>query len=375
MRHITMFLLVAFSSSCSLESEPGLPVIEFESCETISPKDMFSGCELTLLKEDGNPFYGNISELRVFDNIVLIKDDRNIIYLFDKNGNLISSSNRVYGNGHGEYSIMMGFTYNIFSNMVEILTPQNILFYDNSFQFIKSTKLPTRNARPGMLGFLFGNIYDLSSDIHLLIPTSNSENNKIYFYNSISESLEDAIGFEQDMIAKITMQNNCFSKVGNEIFFYPPLVSNYLYKLEIDSKTITRSIRLDFGKNGLTRSHVENAENEKQFLLSCDYEFPVSMLYSDNYYISLIKKGNTIRDWYTIIFDKTKHVGYKIKMKKDEYLTFPTIVECKNNVLFSYSSGDAVLSLINEMGMPARDDIKADCLYIVKYFLPIDNFK
>ena len=215
MLHIQKYLVILVFAlsfvSCKDNDDAHCPVINLGEAQEITEQELFSKVEVIPLQNKGDIILSNISQMVVSDQYLLVKDSRNIIYVYTKDGALVSTSLRKIGNGTGEYSVVTAFGFNRHTKNIEVLTPQNLLCYNVHFDFIKKVQLPTKWSNTGNGMLFFGQIYDLSKERHVLVPTSISKDcDKMFIFNSANSKVEKELDFSDGFIAGVNMQEQCF---------------------------------------------------------------------------------------------------------------------------------------------------------------------
>lgn len=377
-------LIVNFSlislSSCKKHEDVQCPAIHLEQAKDGSVKELFSKVEVVALENKDDFFLSGVNTLFVTKDYYVVSDSRNIIYVYNKAGKLLSDSRNKIGKGPNEYSIVTAFSVNPFTKMIEVATPQHLLFYDSHFNLVKKLEIPTKPSNNNGENFLFyGHIYDFSDHLHALIPTSVSKNhNSVFIFDSSTSKITKQIDLSEDYIAGINMQEHCFFDNGAAtIGFVPPFFTGHFYAFDKKTQTLSKSYTLDFGANGLKQADVEhygnNQEKLQSFLMSTDKEIPVNVLETENYLISIVKKGNDLHNWYSCFYNKSSHDIWKIASYTGKKKNFPIIKFTDRNHLYCAVDKATLASLLDSMkeqgvnlecNSPLQDD-----MFILEYTL------
>lgn len=365
--------------SCVSKKGDNVDTIVLESKTIKTSNEFFSEIEVIPLREsDNTPYLSNVSKMEVFDDGLLLCDNRGVLSFFSHNGRQLSSSNSKIGNGAGEYVTLTAFTYNSFSKNIEVVTPQSILFYDKDFNLVSQSPIPSKFPDGIDGGVFFGYIYDISVSKHLLIPNSVSENKyEIYVFDSSKDKVIRKVSFSEDVMAGITMQGICFFKKSQDnLYFSPPCVSHHLYTFDTQNMHLTKRLKLSPGENGVKEDEIKSRENDerelKDFLMRTEEGIMVKALQSQDKDIFLIKKGNRIRDWEILIYDKIKKEMAKLLLFKNGKASFPMPYTLYNNYLYAIAEYDDINSFcegfdeekIKVIEKPTQEDI-----VIIKYKL------
>lgn len=371
-------VILLLSVSCQQQKEDNSPVINLENAKESSVSDVFSKMEIIpLTMQDGN-FLGNVERMLVSDKYFVVSDSRQIISVFDKTGKFVSSSEDKIGNGHEEYSIIMGYSYNPYSNSIEILTPAHLLCYDMNFNLLKKIKLPTQIAKSKDSGIMFGHIYDLSDHLHVLIPTSTSRGTTgmLVFDSSSTETLKN-IDYEKDEIAKINMQSDCFfQRKGSDVTFVPPIDAEYIYNFDATTLECSRKYKIAVGSNFLTRKDLEdfgsNEEKKNQYLMNMDKGIPVAKMEVSKAIIFHVKKGNSLLGWYTIFYDKASGKLKKVNLYSSKKKILPLIKSVDAQSLYAYVEKQDLSSMTEQwaqMGCKIEGKTLNGDGFVIKYTL------
>lgn len=383
MLHIQKYLiilLVALSfASCKDKDEADCPVINLGEVQEITEQELFSKVEVIPLQNKGDVLLSNISQMVVSDQYILVKDSRNIIYVYTKDGVLVSNSLRKIGNGTGEYSVVTAFGFNSHTNNIEVLTPQNLLCYDVHFDFLKKVQLPTKWSNTGKGMLFFGQIYDLSQERHVLVPTSISkDSNKMYIFNSSTSKVENELDFDDGYIAGINMQEQCFFENSSKgLIIVPPFVTRYLYTLDKENLELSKAYKIVNGNNGLQASDLDNMENDEEgqqrFLMSTEKEIPVTTLETQKHISFSIKKGSDLKKWFMLFYNKSSHKVGRINCFSNKEMVFPIVKNADRTSLYAVVEQTDLAAILSHLD---KSNIKVDYektrksdYYVLKYTL------
>lgn len=369
------FIVLACCVSCANTADEKLPTVFLDRYKERNVSEVFAEINMIPLKEDSVPFFKDIDNLEANEKFFIAKDKANDIYLFDKKGLLVSSSRGKRGKGAGEYTVMTGYSYNPYSDKIEVLTPTSMIIYSTDFSVEKIVPLPTTNFSENTAGRFFSRIFDLSEDRHILIPTSTSEHaNRMYIFNSSRANIESEIDYSDEVWADITMQHTCFFKCDeNGTLFCPPAISNYIYKLRGDLTDIERAACVDFGENGLNADMLatHSRENEKsEFLLQCKNDVPVRFLKAERSYCITVKRGSKITDWYTQFYIGNDSIGQRVYWYDGKSHVFPLVSCVYNNSYYAIARSEDVYQYASSMGVDMDEgSLGEDLAYILEYKL------
>ncbi len=335
--------------------------ISFSNVPYCESKDILSEVEIIPLTFSDINYPKNIKNFYVFKDKTIVQDIRNYIFIFDPNGFPLSNSVGKIGNGPGEYSIVTGYAYNPYSSLIEIVTPDKMLFYDDSFNYIKGVKVPSSAGGEGKKPVYFQFVYDISDSEHFIIPSGISENSdEIWLFNSESGEVMKKISFGRGAVASISMQDHCFFKSDNSILFTPPLLSKYIFEITPDDNYNLKPIYEykymadgeDFNK--LIDFREANEKNAYQLLMS-DLPIPVRTVITDKYIIETVKQGNDVKNMYALFYDRISGNVKKCHLYNDSSIILPLLGYSDNTHVYSIIEGNKAKEFVSNI---ERQDIK-----------------
>ena len=302
---------------------------------------MFADVELTELAYDGKFYPKTIARMFIESDKIFIGDNNDNVYVYSLEGSPISSSLSMRGEGPGEHPFSMGFSWNPHSGLIEILTPESMMFYDEQFNFVKSSKLETRVGKKDRKCIMFCSIFDITSDLHLLSPTSASERPLRYvIYNSAEEKNVGEISYEDDVWWYSNMQyNNFFKMPDGQIICHPGALLPYSYVFDSEKITLSKLIELKSCRDEITREDVSqisgNDATIADYLIECDKSIPVTTIITPGKLLVTFKRGNSIRSFFTVIFNRNTDESSEYKFYDGDERIFPTIMDATEDYAYS----------------------------------------
>ena len=325
MNHSTLFyvrIVTAFSclisasmQSCSTDEPSPVKIVDVSDCKDCSVYEMFDSLEVISLDDQPDALLGTFPRLKDCQDYFIVEKHPNF-YIFEKNGNLVASTQRILGHGQGEASSMIGCSYNPYSKQIEILTFGALLKYDLGLNYISehslpcdmgNAKNPSKNA-----GSWFQYIYDLSSTEHLLMASSSLGNNRtIFFFDSKENKISGQISINDAVISTYcSQQRDCFYRDGEQTYICPPYIMNQFYSFDSKTRSLSPVVQLDFGVKTLTcdditphtsRDYMENQQQVFDFLwFHCDKHFPLQYAITGNRLFVLVHGGVMLDNWYLL---------------------------------------------------------------------------
>lgn len=360
---ISLFITFAVTS-CSDKSNNLDSVTSIAANHAVNVKvdSLLQTLDVIPLELNADHYPYGVKNMIATDSIFIIFDNKNLVYIYGKDGKYISDSANKIGRGAGEYSIVTAMSYNKYNNCIEIATPSNLLFYDKEFNLVKTCNLPTKKSKDGLDGLFFGFIHDISDHEHLLIPESIlDDNRKIIHYDSDSDNVIKIVEYKQDVIVDISMQFNCFHEISeNKFAFTPPGITNYIYSFNPDNGSIDKMYHINYGPNCITKSNIENISTDNERLkfdiLNSDKTLPLKTMFCGNRLVIIFKDGNSLRNFHTIVWDLKNNNGYKIDTYNNNRFSFPVIDYSDNNFLYTVVDSENLPQLMQEIS-PSKIEI------------------
>lgn len=320
--HIHGFILIilVFAISCTeRESYENITNIHYSENEDLPMENFIDRIEIIPLETDSMNLIDQYHKIEFYDDFggYLIVDKRQTVYLFTKEGNFISCSQKCRGDGPDQYNILVDAVYNPYNKSIEILNPFGSIYsYDLSFNFLGKRDLQDKSIHT------FSRFYPLNEDSYILLPTLLGEKDAIICFCDYSRqgiiSVED---YTADFISTLTMNQNPFVRLNGELYFLPLCLDYNIYRIDEDACKLSKYISYTFGENinkedlekrfGDMSDQKSDEESLKRsfavmgkvndYLLQSDTPIPVIKQMNDSYlYFYVINNG--VRE--TVIYDR-----------------------------------------------------------------------
>ena len=353
-----LFVLVA--ESC-LNRQPVSPFhgnvvsVDMDRIADIEMSDLFDKIELTCLENSDSTLLDSCMDLKVFVSArdsslyYLYCDSKGIISVFDDTGRFVSSSKKRYGKGHGEYQILMDYTYNRITDCIDLLTPTAIVSYDLDFNHIVSTSVTQHK------NCYYGKIAAVSSQMYLLEHTSVSpRRNIMYLYDREKDKVMKEISYEADVISALTQNVSPIRRVGGCLFFSPQATSYHSYTIDTVNWTLKPIWQMDFGSRNIYSRSLKNMDEREQLdYLAFEADFPLPLRnFMD--YSSLISQIRYKQQYYTCFINLSSEkeaivsnvVLVANKMKDNKKL--PLFSHFDGKVLYALAPYSSVVEMTNQ---------------------------
>lgn len=348
-------------------------VYRIEDTDKTPIAEIFSTIELIPLEFAGNDYPNSVQDLRICDGRLLIKDNHNTIYAFADDGRYYGCSNNVLGQGPEEYAISMGYGWNSITQSIEIITPNELLCYDDHFKTLRQkSKIPTTIGKNCLL---FNNIYDISSTQHLLIPTGISEQPfGVFLYDSANEKISKIFSYDKDVIAPQNMQGLCFVEtVADGVLFCPPALSEYIYGFNPEDLSFYRKIRTQLGRDYIGSTNIPKEVHTDSEIFTSGKYLLLKKLVSGNRVLFLFSSGLNAKNMHITIVDRvSESVPRTLSLFQGEYLKLPIMYFMDNDYAYSVLDIETIreqpflLSELRNIGTHP-DSIESDSFVLLKY--------
>lgn len=368
---ITISLICLVFASCNDANLKNAEiVIPIQTSKVSNYQDVFARQEILELPNDKDACMAKIDRTQVYDDYFVFRDNKDIIYVFDKNGTLISNSKSVHGKGNGEYYICLAYSYNKYNHNIEIVVPDGIMFYDMNFHFINKVKYNDKKLESCM----FNHIYDLGNYRHLLLcPLEDDRGSKYYVYDSKQQKMILSKDYPIEC-KNITMQEQC---VSDDNFIAFPCLNYSFYELNAEDYGYKGLVTFDFGDKKFNTEGYEgnkSADRIREDLLRSTKAMPLRTFKSGDIIATLIKEGPKREDYKTALINiKTKK--YAVLQNVAEKHAFPMMDYFKNGIIYACVSADELDTYVIEGLLDSKSkDIYAkrsvdSNYYILKYYL------
>lgn len=329
--------------------------VDMDRIADIEMSDLFDKIELTCLENSDSTLLDSCKDFKVFVSVrdsslhYLYCDNKGIISVFDDTGHFVSSSRKRYGKGHGEYQILMDYTYNRFTDCIDLLTPTAIISYDLDFNHVVST-LVTQHK-----DCFYGRIAAVSAQSYLLEHTSVSpRRNIVYLYDRDKDKVTKEISYEADVISALTQTVSPVRQVGDCLFFSPQATSYYGYSVDTVNWTLKPIWQMDFGSKNIDSRSLKNMDEREQLdylAFEADYPLPLRNFMD---YSSLISQIRYKQQYYTCfinLFSEKEAIMSSVvlvanKMKDNKRL--PLFSHFDGKVLYALAPYSSVVEMTNQ---------------------------
>lgn len=331
MKNIILFCLLGLVVSCTpKQSEHEV----FQDVEVISVKDaikddmsILDSIEIIPLENDDRALMKEFNSFKYWkeQKIYLIIDSRQFVFLFDENGNYISSSNACRGEGPHDYLMATDATYNPYSDVVEIYSAAGngiIHRYDLSFNWIENRILPKENDFVGM------KMDVLEKDMYAFEPVRDREEDftiRLCDFSIGKSPLSENIPLiGEGYVSTLTMMQQSFSRCDSVLYYAPYFMDYHIYEFCLPQREFKPVYELDLGdkvtKEALDKKMGGQIKSKDfdflwkkcEYLLSSQYMLPIIRMIDESFvYACCIQNQET----YHLIHDRKTKKTYFLSPK------------------------------------------------------------
>lgn len=335
--------------------------------------DVFSDVEITPLQYGGDNYPQSVSTLQLGDSVIVISDNNNIAHIFNRDGNPISCSSKMMGEGPEEFPFSMCATFNPHNHTIEVVSPYKMYVYDLDMNFIRSIKLPTYVGKGTQESLFFTYIYDISKNIHAVRPTDSDS--KIHIYDSEKNQITAEFDYGDDIICSINSQSKQFFEITDELtYFVPGAMTYFVYSFSKRDYTIKKEIELSMGDKGITRQYIKDLNLDKAslayHLLSSEKDMLISTMPMSDKLLTTLKHGNTLRDMYYVFIDRKTGNKIRVNIYENRRYKAPMFNNVSEGYAYAVIAKEDLLerpAVLLDKAAPNLRDFDDDTLLLLKY--------
>ncbi len=186
--------------------------IDLKSEFVKNTSEIFEEVKFIQLKTDTNNYIGEVSSLKIFENIFVVFDEmQEALFLFDINGNILNTIKNI-GRGPGEYLSISD--YNIIDNYLYILTNRaNIDKYTLQGEFIE--RIGTSDN--------FIDQFQIDNDKYVTLSKLDDAEKRIFIFDNEMNFLDKQLPYKDKNVPLFNFWPElAMTKNNNEIYFYLP---------------------------------------------------------------------------------------------------------------------------------------------------------
>ena len=327
--------------------------------------------------------YGKVMYDKETDVYAVYTRDQ-VIFTFSGNGDFISNSKKMQGQGPDEYYMVVDMKFNPYLKGIDLLNPYGTIYtYSSDFKLLGRRKIKPE--------FPIDHLMALNLEEYIFTYPFLWTNQEVAFANLKTQQVYNA-DYSGTISSGNSMAKDCFYKIGDDFYFIPPGINYYFYRIDTKGMKLIPIMYLDFGDLEIKEADLPgramgkrvDSDEERARVVKEAQERAQFLRHSNNHIVPLIKFFND--DYVYVYFVKsTQGTGsnfiYNRKTKKS-FLTKedkPFIMNfcfgIVDNVLLSIRQPEYVSRLVDRRLMSTEEIYKMEQLkeddnpVIIKYYL------
>ena len=327
--------------------------------------------------------YGKVMYDKETDVYAVYTRDQ-VIFTFSGNGDFISNSKKMQGQGPDEYYMVVDMKFNPYLKGIDLLNPYGTIYtYSSDFKLLGRRKIKPE--------FPIDHLMALNLEEYIFTYPFLWTNQEVAFANLKTQQVYNA-DYSGTISSGNSMAKDCFYKIGDDFYFIPPGINYYFYRIDTKGMKLIPIMYLDFGDLEIKEADLPgramgkrvDSDEERARVVKEAQERAQFLRHSHNHIVPLIKFFND--DYVYVYFVKsTQGAGsnfiYNRKTKKS-FLTKedkPFIMNfcfgIVDNVLLSIRQPEYVSRLVDRRLMSTEEIYKMEQLkeddnpVIIKYYL------
>ncbi len=327
--------------------------------------------------------YGKVMYDKETDVYAVYTRDQ-VIFTFSGNGDFISNSKKMQGQGPDEYYMVVDMKFNPYLKGIDLLNPYGTIYtYSSDFKLLGRRKIKPE--------FPIDHLMALNLEEYIFTYPFLWTNQEVAFANLKTQQVYNA-DYSGTISSGNSMAKDCFCKIGDDFYFIPPGINYYFYRIDTKGMKLIPIMYLDFGDLEIKEADLPgramgkrvDSDEERARVVKEAQERAQFLRHSNNHIVPLIKFFND--DYVYVYFVKsTQGAGsnfiYNRKTKKS-FLTKedkPFIMNfcfgIVDNVLLSIRQPEYVSRLVDRRLMSTEEIYKMEQLkeddnpVIIKYYL------
>lgn len=383
MRDVLFFSLVLLLCACSgKQNTEYLEIIPIKVNKVSTDVSSFiEKMEIVPLETNDSSLFKSYQKMVYSQELDLyaILDNNYNVYLFSGDGKFVSSSEKVRGEGPGEYQLIVDMKFNPYLKTIDLLNPYGRIYsYDKLFNLVSLKDLEQKEE-------VFTHFMPISKDKYLFSPPPTRDAGNIYMAD-LTQKKTKKMNYDNVILSIINMDRETFYDINGQFYFIPKGINYYCYQVDTIKQELIPIIKFDFGKEeieestlpGAGRNEAEKASelfakqmDERRFYLEeSDHYLPLIKFFNDDFaYVYFIKHRKSS------CFIYNRKTGESFLRRQDNPLRMPFHFAIQDNVLLSIADPYDMSKYINENLMSKEDIAKVEALkdddnpVIIKYYL------
>lgn len=326
--------------------------------------------------------YGKVMYDKETDVYAVYTRDQ-VIFTFSGNGDFISNSKKMQGQGPDEYYMVVDMKFNPYLKGIDLLNPYGTIYtYSSDFKLLGRRKIKPE--------FPIDHLMALNLEEYIFTYPFLWTNQEVAFANLKTQQVYNA-DYSGTISSGNSMAKDCFYKIGDDFYFIPPGINYYFYRIDTKGMKLIPIMYLDFGDLEIKEADlpgramgkrvdsdeerarvVKEAQERAQFLRhSNNHIVPLIKFFNDDYvYVVFVQNRDTGGNF---IFNRKKKEGFLLRDKKPFIMKF--CFGIVDNILMAICHPDEVAMYTDPKFMSSEDILKMTQLkeddnpVILKYYL------
>ena len=327
--------------------------------------------------------YGKVMYDKETDVYAVYTRDQ-VIFTFSGNGDFISNSKKMQGQGPDEYYMVVDMKFNPYLKGIDLLNPYGTIYtYSSDFKLLGRRKIKPE--------FPIDHLMALNLEEYIFTYPFLWTNQEVAFANLKTQQVYNA-DYSGTISSGNSMAKDCFYKIGDDFYFIPPGINYYFYRIDTKGMKLIPIMYLDFGDLEIKEADlprramgkrvdsdeerarvVKEAQERAQFLRhSNNHIVPLINFFNDDYvYVYFVKSTQGAGS--NFIYNRKTKKSFLTKEDKPFIMNF--CFGIVDNVLLSIRQPEYVSRLVDRRLMSTEEIYKMEQLkeddnpVIIKYYL------
>ena len=327
--------------------------------------------------------YGKVMYDKETDVYAVYTRDQ-VIFTFSGNGDFISNSKKMQGQGPDEYYMVVDMKFNPYLKGIDLLNPYGTIYtYSSDFKLLGRRKIKPE--------FPIDHLMALNLEEYIFTYPFLWTNQEVAFANLKTQQVYNA-DYSGTISSGNSMAKDCFYKIGDDFYFIPLGINYYFYRIDTKGMKLIPIMYLDFGDLEIKEADlpgramgkrvdsdeerarvVKEAQERAQFLRhSNNHIVPLIKFFNDDYvYVYFVKSTQGAGS--NFIYNRKTEKSFLTKEDKPFIMNF--CFGIVDNVLLSIRQPEYVSRLVDRRLMSTEEIYKMEQLkeddnpVIIKYYL------
>lgn len=235
--------------------------------------------------------YGKVMYDKETDVYAVYTRDQ-VIFTFSGNGDFISNSKKMQGQGPDEYYMVVDMKFNPYLKGIDLLNPYGTIYtYSSDFKLLGRRKIKPE--------FPIDHLMALNLEEYIFTYPFLWTNQEVAFANLKTQQVYNA-DYSGTISSGNSMAKDCFYKIGDDFYFIPPGINYYFYRIDTKGMKLIPIMYLDFGDLEIKEADLPgramgkrvDSDEERARVVKEAQERAQFLRHSNNHIVPLIKFFN-----------------------------------------------------------------------------------